>query len=176
MIVIDYTLRSNGGVLFGTWAAENIPAGAAESVILGVMRDSEDARKGTEHILVIDDELACLELTQAMLIRYGYTVIPAQSGRQALELFQNSPDTAVDLAIIDIVMHDMTGLEVAREIRWLKPGLPILFVSSYSQDPSLRPPATRDIPFLAKPFSSITLTEKIRELLAPRAASAGEQM
>jgi two-component system, cell cycle sensor histidine kinase and response regulator CckA len=138
------------------------------------MRESESARKGDETILVVDDELACLELTQAMLHRYGYSVITAQSGLQALHLLRDSPDTHVDLAIIDIVMHDMTGLEVAKEIRVAWPALPILFVSSYSQDPTLRPPSTRDVPFLAKPFTSITLTEKIRELLAPKAASAGD--
>jgi two-component SAPR family response regulator len=63
---------------------------------------------------------------------------------------------------------------VSREIRQIFPQLPILFVSSYSQDPTLRPPATRDIPFLAKPFTSITLTRKIRAMLGPRAASAGD--
>ena len=138
------------------------------------MRESESARRGSEQILVVDDELACLELTQAMLSRYGYRVITAQSGLAALQLLRDNPEDRIDLAIIDVVMRDMTGLEVAKEIRGAWPALPILFVSSYSQDPSLRPPATRDIPFLAKPFSSITLTEKIRELLTPKAASAGD--
>ena len=136
------------------------------------MRDPESARRGSEHILVVDDELACLELTQAMLLRYGYRVTTAQSGIQALRLLRDNPDLGVDLAIVDIVMHDMTGLEVAREIRMLQLRLPILFISSYSQDPTLRPPAVRDIPFLAKPFTSIALTEKIRGMLGPRAASA----
>jgi len=136
------------------------------------MRDAQMARSGTEHILVVDDESACLELTHAMLKRYGYGVTPAQSGAEALAFLKTNP--AVDLAIVDIVMRDMTGLEVAREIRLTLPGLPILFISSYSQDPTLRPPATRDVPFLAKPFTSIALTEKIREMLAPRVLSAGE--
>jgi two-component system, cell cycle sensor histidine kinase and response regulator CckA len=138
------------------------------------MREADSARRGDERILVVDDELACLELTQAMLSRYGYRVTTAQSGLQALQLLRDSPDSVVDLAIVDIVMRDMTGLEVAREIRQIFPKLPILFVSSYSQDPILRPPSTRDIPFLAKPFTSITLTRKIREMLGPRAASAGD--
>ena len=138
------------------------------------MRESENARKGTEHILVIDDELACLELTRAMLSRYGYMVITAQSGSEGLRLLQEDANARIDLAIIDIVMRDMTGLEVAKEIRYTRPDMPILFISSYSQDPELRPAATRDIPFLAKPFSSITLTEKIRELLTPRTRTAGD--
>src|SRR5689334_4118290 len=133
------------------------------------MREAESERRGNEQILVVDDELACLELTEAMLSRYGYTVITAQSGIKALEILRSHPGVRVDLAIVDIVMHDMTGLEVAKELRAMMPALPILFISSYSQDPSLRPSATRDIPFLAKPFSSITLTKKVREMLAPRA-------
>lgn len=140
------------------------------------MRESDSARKGDEQILVVDDELACLELMQAMLRRYGYSVVTAQSGLKALELLRDNPAMRIDLAIIDIVMHDMTGLEVAKELRVMLPALPILFVSSYSQDPTLRPPSTRDIPFLAKPFTSIVLTEKIRELLSPKAASATDPL
>lgn len=138
------------------------------------MRESEKMRKGDEHILVVDDEAACLQLTRAMLVRYGYSVIATKSGREALQLLYNDPNTRIDLAVVDVVLRDMTGLELARELRTLLPGVPILFVSSYSQDPSLRPPATRNIPFLAKPFSSITLTEKIRELLVPKVASASD--
>jgi CheY-like chemotaxis protein len=138
------------------------------------MSESQSVRGGNEQILVVDDELACLELTQAMLRRYGYGVVTAQSGREALRLFENEPDLHVDLAIIDIVMHDMTGLEVAREIRQIRPALPILFISSYSQDPALRPAPIRDIPFLSKPFTSINLTEKLRQILGPRAASASD--
>ena len=129
---------------------------------------------GTQTILVVDDELVCLELTAAMLTRLGYRVIAAQSGREALRLLESNPEIRIDLGIIDIVMQDLTGLELARELRRARPELPILFMSSFSQDPTLRPPETRNIPFLAKPFSSITLVKTIQEMLPPQAAQVAE--
>jgi CheY-like chemotaxis protein len=135
------------------------------------MVGSDAARRGDEQILVIDDELACLQLTRAMLSRYGYSVVTAESGREALELLAKQPDLTLHMAIIDIVLNDMTGLELAKEIRSVRPALPILFISSYSQNPALRPESLRHIPFLPKPFTSITLTETIRQMLQLRTAS-----
>src|SRR5690242_391082 len=135
-------------------------------------RASDGMSRGSETILVVDDEVVCVELIEAMLTRYGYRVVTAWGGAEALRQFNANPETSIDLAIIDIVMHDMTGLEVARELQQLRPGLPILFISSFSQNPALRPPEIAHIPFLAKPFSSITLTAKIREMLAPKTLSA----
>src|SRR5262245_45869579 len=120
---------------------------------------------GTETILIVDDELAVLSLTAMMLRRYGYKVISAHSSKEALHLFEVWSDIEVDLLMVDIIMPDMNGLELAERIRALRPALPILYFSAYSDREMLRPVIARGIPYIAKPFTSVQLTKRIRELL-----------
>ena len=129
---------------------------------------------GIETILIVDDELAVLGLTHMMLRHCGYALIPASSGKEALHLFEVWPDLQVDLLMVDIVMPDMNGIELAERIKVLRPGLPVLFFSAYSDQEILRPAIARKIPYIAKPFTSSQLTKKIREVLdKPKTASAG---
>jgi CheY-like chemotaxis protein len=127
-------------------------------------------QEGSETVLVVDDEIAVLSLTQSMLARYGYTAITAQSGDEALHLFEVWPDLEVDLAVVDLVMPVMGGVELAEKLQQRKPGLPILYISAYSEDATLRPVHTRNLPFLSKPFTSLKLIAKIREMLDGRAS------
>jgi two-component system cell cycle sensor histidine kinase/response regulator CckA len=129
---------------------------------------------GTETILIVDDEHAVLGLTHLMLRHYGYALVPAASGKEALHLFEVWPDLQVDLLMADIVMPEMSGTELAENIRVLRPNLPILFFSAYSDQEILRPVIARGVPYIAKPFTAIQLTKKIREVLDKRkTASAG---
>jgi CheY-like chemotaxis protein len=123
----------------------------------------------TETILVIDDDRMVLGLVDSMLTRYGYTVVTATSGEEALRLFEN---IQVDLALVDVVMPDMNGVGVVERIHELRPGLPILLFSGYSEEDSLRPMFARSAPFIAKPFTSLQLTRKIREVLDTPKADA----
>ena len=120
-----------------------------------------------ETILVVDDDQMVLRLADSMLKRFGYRVITATSGKEALHLFES---IQVDLALIDLVMPEMDGVDVVERIHDLRPGLPVLFFSAYSDDDSLRPMFARGVPFIAKPFTSLQLTQKIREVLdSPKA-------
>ena len=120
---------------------------------------------GTETILVVDDDQMVLRLADSMLKRFGYRVITATSGKEALRLFEKSPDIEVHLALVDLVMPEMSGVELVERIHKLRPGLPVLHFSSYSEDDSLRPTFAKGVPFIAKPFTSLQLTKKIREML-----------
>src|SRR3954471_10762110 len=120
---------------------------------------------GTETILIIDDEVTVVSLTAMMLERYGYEVIVSPSATEALHLFEVWPDLGVDLVMVDIIMPDMNGIELAARIRSIRPNLPILFFSAYSDRELVRPVITRNLPYLAKPFTSLQLTKKIREML-----------
>ena len=76
--------------------------------------------------------------------------------------------------LVDIVMPEMNGVELAERVREIRPGLPVLFFSAYSDQDTLRPALSRGLPYLSKPFTSLRLTKKIRELLdRPKTASAG---
>ena len=120
---------------------------------------------GTETILVIDDERLVLSLTHAMLTRYGYAVLTAMSGSEAVGLFNNWPAIEIDLLLVDLLMPGMGGSETVKRIHEIRPGLPVLYVSAYSEMESLRPQYARGVPYLAKPFTSLQLTDKIREVL-----------
>jgi CheY-like chemotaxis protein len=122
-------------------------------------------QQGTETILVVDDETIILTLTQAMLTRHGYTVLGAQNADEALHFFEIFPEQHVDLALIDIVLPGIDGFELAERLRLIRPALPILYTSAYSHRLELRPERARGVPFICKPFSSVTLTRKIREIL-----------
>ena len=132
---------------------------------------------GTETILVVDDELAVLSLTALMLDRYGYHVIAAPSAKEALHLFEVWPDIDVDLLLVDLIMPDINGLELAERVRALRPELPVLYFSAYSDQEPLRPVIARGIPYISKPFTSVQLTKRIRELLdRPHRASLGAEV
>jgi len=126
--------------------------------------------RGLETILVIDDNQMVLGLADSMLTRFGYTVITAASGEEALRLFDKRPDIEVHLALVDVVMPEMNGVGVVQRIHELRPGLRVLYFSGYDEGDLLRPMFARGVPFLAKPFTSLQLTQKIRELLdSPKA-------
>ena len=123
-------------------------------------------------ILVVDDDQMTLRLAESMLKRFGYRVITSTSGKEALRLFEKSPDIEVHLALVALIMPEMSGVELVDRIHKLRPGLPVLHFSSYSEDDSLRPMFARGVPFIAKPFTSLQLTQKIREVLDPPKSEA----
>ncbi len=127
--------------------------------------------EGTETILLVDDESAVLTMAQAMLSRYGYRVVAAPGGREALDLCKCCPNLKIDLAVIDVVMQDMAGPELARELQEIRPALPILFMTGFMDQHQLL--AAQNLPVLHKQFTSVTLVRRIREVLdRPKSAAA----
>jgi CheY-like chemotaxis protein len=125
-------------------------------------------------ILVIDDEMTILSVAQMALARYGYQVILAQSGAEALKLMEVWADMRIRLAIIDVFMPVMDGMELADRVREMNPDLPIIFTSGLSEQENLRPEKTRGVPYLAKPFAPIELVAKVREVLEAKRSSLGK--
>jgi two-component system cell cycle sensor histidine kinase/response regulator CckA len=121
--------------------------------------------EGRETILAVDDETFMLSLAYQMLTQYGYSVLTASSAKEALHLFESWPDVQVDVALVDIVMPGMNGADLALKLHEMRPTLPIIFMSAYSENPELRPPDWRSVIFIAKPFTSMALARKVREVL-----------
>ena len=119
----------------------------------------------TETVLIVDDDEFIIEIAGAMLTRHGYRVLSATSGPRALRLLESQPHIAIDMALLDIVMPVMDGVELAIRLGEMLPRLPIIFMSSYAENPELRPENVRNVQFLAKPFTSVKLANKIREVL-----------
>lgn len=79
-------------------------------------------------ILVVDDEKNILKLYQAELEDEGYTVVTANSGREALEVFESENP---DLVTLDILMPDIDGIQVLRQMKGKRPNIPIILLTAY---------------------------------------------
>jgi PAS domain S-box-containing protein len=146
------------GTAFTIWLPEG--EGATEKV---AQPDAAPAR-GTERILVVEDESAVRLLAARVLTEAGYTVLVASSGREALDLVNSGGE--VDAVVTDVVMPDMGGAELAEHLRETAPALPILFMSGYTGTDVLRRGFNEEgVPFLQKPFSPDSLMAGVRRLL-----------
>lgn len=119
---------------------------------------------GHETILVVDDEPVLRSLCETILSHYGYRVVSAFDGEDAIHLLSGRPELAIDLALLDVIMPAMSGPELAVELQRLRPGLQVLFMSGYPDESGRL--IGRDQPLLRKPFTSDALISKVRELLA----------
>src|SRR5207248_8334552 len=117
-----------------------------------------------ECVLVVDDEAPVREVARATLSRAGYRPLAATGGAAALALLAEGHD--VRLAVVDVNMPDMDGPQTMRELRRLRPGLPLVAISG--MDPGDLTWAGLDPPpsFLAKPFPASALVEAVRHGLA----------
>jgi CheY-like chemotaxis protein len=122
-------------------------------------------RHGDETILVVEDQKEVRGLMTVALRAYGYRVLEAAGGAEALEIFA-SHDGQVDLLLTDMVMPGMNGTDLARRLVERKADLKILYVSGYSEDLAERRcelgPGSS---YLPKPFTPDVLAAKVREVL-----------
>ena len=117
---------------------------------------------GTETVLVVEDDIAIMKLHQEVLVRYGYTVLVAGDGVEALEVFNNHADE-IQIVVVDVIMPRMNGRETVEELRKLKPKLPIIMTSGYTDEIVNR--ASLDklrVSFLQKPVRPLDLLATIR--------------
>jgi two-component system, cell cycle sensor histidine kinase and response regulator CckA len=121
--------------------------------------------RGTETILIVEDEEGVRKVLVEMLTHQGYRVLVAGGGPEALELFHQHCGP-LDLLITDVIMPKMSGRELADQLRQPRPDLKVLFVSGYTDSAivnhGILEPGTV---FLQKPFSPEQLTSKVRDIL-----------
>ncbi len=123
----------------------------------------EDWPQGKETILLVEDDDLVRHPTAQLLRGLGYQVIEAANGLEALKIFQEEP--SIDLVIIDLIMPQMRGDELARRLRELKPEIKILFSSGYPESETPVDQKIYQTDFLPKPYDLKQLAQKIRELL-----------
>lgn len=128
--------------------------------------------EGTETILVVENETAVRDLILDVLSLYGYTVLAAADGAEALCVAAAHPGP-IHLAVVDIVMPGMTGDQLVRRLRQARPAIRVLYVSGYTDELIRQPGALRVGPnFLQKPFTVEGLARKVREILDADGESA----
>jgi two-component system cell cycle sensor histidine kinase/response regulator CckA len=119
--------------------------------------------KGSETILLVDDEEGVRKLVLAVLKSSGYDVLEASNGALALAAFEKNAHK-IDMVLTDIVMPQMTGFELGQELVARTPGLKILYMSGY-RDNAIGGAGEAPKAFLHKPFTPDALLMKVREVL-----------
>lgn len=116
-------------------------------------------------VLVVEDDYGCRDSTRKWLLNFGFNVVEAASGDEALSLVQGTKET-IEVAIVDMGMSEMWGDEFALRLAIISPETKVIFVSGHSEDfLRMNGSLTGNEIFFAKPFSSKLLLEKIREML-----------
>ena len=129
---------------------------------------SSTAARGSETILFVEDEREVRSLVEKLLRLQGYKVLSAADPSAAIA-HARGYSGRLDLLITDVMLPGLSGRDLARQIQNLKPGIPVLYISGYSDDAIVRhgivDPGTH---FLQKPFTPSQLGKKIREILDGR--------
>jgi two-component system cell cycle sensor histidine kinase/response regulator CckA len=121
--------------------------------------------RGSEVILLVEDDEQVRNVARALLSRYGYQVLDAQNGGEAFLACEKHAG-AIDLLITDLIMPRMNGLELGVRLMTMRPGLKVIYMSGYI-DPSIDPQrvAENGFPFIQKPLRPDAFLTKIREVL-----------
>lgn len=131
----------------------------------GSVEEIVTAARGDENILLVDDEQAIVNLEKQLLEKLGYKVSACFKSTEALELFNSAPDT-FDLIITDMTMPDMTGDRLAKEARSIRPDLPVIICTGFSEKMDEQKAGDLGINgFLMKPVVLKEMARTVRDVL-----------
>lgn len=120
---------------------------------------------GNENILLVDDEEIIVLMEKEMLEKLGYTITACTSSIEALDSFRAQADK-FDLVLTDMTMPDMTGDKLATELMVIRPDIPVIICTGYSEKISMEKTETPDIKgFLMKPIMMEDMACMIREIM-----------
>lgn len=124
-----------------------------------------DTPKGSESILIVDDEEAAVKANQQMLEKLGYNVTAKTNSLKALETFKNNP-TRFDMVITDMTMPDITGKDLAREMISIRPDIPVIICTGFSNQIDEKKAKEMGIrAFIIKPIVMRKMAQTIRDVL-----------
>lgn len=138
---------------------------ATEREVEEVQEIEKEEIKGSETILLVDDENMILDVGREFLKKLGYKVLLAGGGQEAIDVYESNKE-GIDLVILDIIMPNMSGGEVYDRLRDIDPDVKVLLSSGYSIDGKATEILNRGCDgFIQKPFDIKGLSKKIREIL-----------
>jgi len=167
------SVRQNGGSIFvysepgqGTTFKVYLPRVQEQAATASVPTSTPvELPRGTETVLVVEDESGVRAVILRTLREQGYTVLEARHGLEALHL-GTQPLAKIHLLLTDVVMPQVSGREVAEQLTRIHPELRVLYMSGYTDDAVVRHGIlTEGTVFLQKPFTPYTLAHKVREVL-----------
>jgi signal transduction histidine kinase/ActR/RegA family two-component response regulator len=123
-----------------------------------------EAPKGSEVVLLVEDEDQVRKLASEFLQGQGYVVLEARDGREGLSVCK-AHQGKIDLLLSDVVMPELGGRELAERILTMRPDIKLLFMSGHTQDVILKEGIEAGTPFLQKPFAPSDLANKVRAVL-----------
>ncbi|MBK7973445.1 MAG: PAS domain S-box protein [Deltaproteobacteria bacterium] len=136
-----------------------------ESIAARIDGQAESGTRGTETILMVEDEETVRRLGERVLKSYGYRVLTAVDGRHALEVLA-ATRLPIDILVTDVVMPNMDGRELSDRLRTQQPTLKVLYTSGYTDDAVIRHGVDHaEVAFLQKPYTPLVLVRKVRDLL-----------
>ena len=157
-IITAYSEKGHG-------AAFSIYLPASEQAIVDEPEFETNIVQGDETILLVDDEQIILDVGRQMLEKMGYTVLTADSGAAAINVFKRKKDS-IKLVILDMIMPNMNGGETYDRLMQINPGLKVLLSSGYSLNGQASDIINRGCNgFIQKPFDLMDLSQKTRFIL-----------
>jgi two-component system cell cycle sensor histidine kinase/response regulator CckA len=172
LATVSSIVKQNAG---GIWVHSEVGQGTVFEVYFPVAASRHEpaktpqavtpAERGTETIIVVEDEAALRAITSEYLASQGYTVLTASNGVGALELCRTHPGV-IDLLLTDVVMPGLSGPEVAQAAVAMRPDLRVIYVSGYIDRQVDLDALGGGTAFLQKPYSLVDLNEKIRGIFA----------
>jgi PAS domain S-box-containing protein len=117
--------------------------------------------RGTETVLIVDDEEVVQQLGTSTLERYGYRVLLASNGKQAVDIFR-AVGGEISLVLLDMTMPVMSGEETLVQLKKIRPGLRVIASSGFNEMEALRRFGTGINSFLQKPYRAADLAEKVK--------------
>jgi two-component system cell cycle sensor histidine kinase/response regulator CckA len=169
-------VKQSGGYIYpesevgkGTTFRIYLPRHHAEDEPVAVKKEKKEQRAadltGTGRVLLVEDEEVVRNFAARALKRQGYKVLEAASGVEALEVMEKNKGK-IDIVVSDVVMPEMDGPTLLKELRKKNPDLKIIFVSGYPNDAFKASLGDEEFAFLPKPFSLPQLAAKVKEELA----------
>jgi PAS domain S-box-containing protein len=174
LAVVDGIVKQSGGWIE---VESEVGVGTTFQIFLPRARDAgvEPVRsregfpvRGSETVLLVEDEAAVRDMARTALESYGYVVLAVANGEDALRTVA-AHDGRIDLLLTDVIMPGVSGPELAERVRREYPAITVVFMSGYTSDAVLRQGVeTGEENFVQKPFSTVALATKLRQVLDRR--------